>query len=645
MKTQLLKTLITILIFNATISISVKGLIIYHDVIPNATITCSGNSCNQKYNIDLNNDSVIDFELTTIHSHFNGGMGIPPFTMSAVSILPKSSNAVATDSNYVSQLIAMQSIDSSLLWHYSTGQYLKRYFQVASNPQTITGLWSNALTGYLGLKLVVGAQTYYGWLRMQINVSLSSASMTIMDFAYNSIPNQPILAGEFCATVATLSVNGNTTLCHSDSVTLSMTPGYLYLWSNGETNSEITVSPIVSTNYSVLLTDTSLNCTSTFAQQIIVLATNTSVTQICHSLISGAIIPATIQWYDCSSWQPVTGATQQTFIPSINGNYAAIISNSGCVDTTLCYNVDAVSISLSGNSSICTGDSVSISATSGFNYIWSTGETTNTITVSPSLTTNYTVAVADSALGCTTLLTQNINVNSVNASINGVTSICEGNSTTLMATGGTSYLWNTGSTTASITVSPLISTTYFVAVNNSTLGCSDSVSQQVIVNSVSASLIQTNDSLIALGGDSASIYQWIDCTSNLQIAGANSNVFISQLAGIYAAIIISNGCTDTSNCILVTTGIAEHYSSNHFSIYPNPATNTITIKIHSDETGEIQIVNTIGEIVYPKNPRGFENLAGLHDLRIDVSKFPAGMYVVRWISGENYQTQKFSVTH
>ena len=68
------------------------------------------------------------------------------------------------------------------------------------------------------------------------------------------------------------------------------------------------------------------------------------------------------------------------------------------------------------------------------------------------------------------------------ASISGNTNICQGVSTTLTASGGTSYLWDTGVTTSSITVSPSISTQYCVTVTDAN-GCTDQACVTVTVNS------------------------------------------------------------------------------------------------------------------------------------------------------------------
>ncbi|MBK9212234.1 MAG: hypothetical protein IPO14_04570 [Saprospiraceae bacterium] len=57
------------------------------------------------------------------------------------------------------------------------------------------------------------------------------------------------------------------------------------------------------------------------------------------------------------------------------------------------------------------------------------------------------------------------------------------NQAELMATGGISYEWNNGVTTANNTVSPLVTTTYTVTVTRSN-GCKSTSSVQVVVNKV-----------------------------------------------------------------------------------------------------------------------------------------------------------------
>lgn len=67
------------------------------------------------------------------------------------------------------------------------------------------------------------------------------------------------------------------------------------------------------------------------------------------------------------------------------------------------------------------------------------------------------------------------------ATISGNLNTCSGTPTTLIANGGGTYKWNTGATTAAITVNPAVNTTYIVTVTNAQ-GCSAIANQTVIVN-------------------------------------------------------------------------------------------------------------------------------------------------------------------
>jgi len=61
-----------------------------------------------------------------------------------------------------------------------------------------------------------------------------------------------------------------------------------------------------------------------------------------------------------------------------------------------------------------------------------------------------------------------------------------------------------------------------------------------------------------------------------------------------------------------------------FSIIPNPATTSITIKNHASQVGTIRIFNILGEMVYMK-----------HDVSnnpIDISNFENGLYCIQIIA-------------
>ncbi|MEM7103708.1 MAG: LamG-like jellyroll fold domain-containing protein [Bacteroidota bacterium] len=129
---------------------------------------------------------------------------------------------------------------------------------------------------------------------------------------------------------------------------------------------------------------------------------------------------------------------------------------------------------------ICDGDNAIIIAPGGFtNYLWSTGETTQSVTA---LTTDDYGVTATNASGCSASDVKRIEINAnpvANVMTSGPTILCQGETVTLTANAGTgfSYLWTNGATSQNITVSNQGS--YWVTVTNDN-NCSE-VSVPVVV--------------------------------------------------------------------------------------------------------------------------------------------------------------------
>jgi Secretion system C-terminal sorting domain len=190
MKKQLQKKLYAVIVTAMMFSANANAQIVYTDVIPDSTMNCPGsNNCSKDYNLDLNNDANTDFIINVNYFAFtqNSGVSASPINGNAVK---DTLISIYTLANPL-QLNAL--IDSNLLlnqsWNTSGG--------CLSSSGTISCLWNNLSDYYLGLRLLQSGQTYYGWVRLRVN---SSASVTIRDYAYNSIPNQAILAGQTTAT-------------------------------------------------------------------------------------------------------------------------------------------------------------------------------------------------------------------------------------------------------------------------------------------------------------------------------------------------------------------------------------------------------------------------------------------------------------
>ncbi|MCB9196294.1 MAG: PKD domain-containing protein, partial [Flavobacteriales bacterium] len=147
---------------------------------------------------------------------------------------------------------------------------------------------------------------------------------------------------------------------------------------------------------------------------------------------------------------------------------------------------------------VCYGNSTDLTVTGGSTYLWDSGETTATITVTPFDTTTYSVTVSEFECSAST----NITVNAVLSEvfISGADQICAGDATTLVANGaiGSTYQWTVGSTATSqsISANPLVDTWYSVVADLN--GCTAEDSILVQVTGVSAS-ISASDTTICAG--------------------------------------------------------------------------------------------------------------------------------------------------
>jgi hypothetical protein len=224
-------------------------------------------------------------------------------------------------------------------------------------------------------------------------------------------------------------------------------------------------------------------------------------------------------------------------------------TNSNCGNAGTCSSCFTVNplptAAITGNNTICPGASTTLTASGGTSYAWSSGQNTAAITVSPASTTTYTVTVTN-ASGCTATATRTVTINTLpTAAVTGTNTICPGASTTLTASGGTSYAWSSGQNTAAITVSPASATTYTVTVTGAN-GCTATASRTVTLNSVpNAQIIGGTEvcaggstTLFASGGTS---YLWSTgaATSSTSVTPAQTTTYTVTVTG-------ANTCTSST---------------------------------------------------------------------------------------------------
>ncbi len=275
------------------------------------------------------------------------------------------------------------------------------------------------------------------------------------------------------------------------SVDITVTGGtspYTYLWSTGAVSQDIT--GLGTGTYCVTVTDAN-GCEAFFCAVVSAYPlpiADFSATLACDdqevTFTNATSIPSGSLTYFWNFGDGDTTSDQDPIhIFTAPGTYPVTLiatSSEGCTDT-LVQNVvvnptpDATITSAGQSGSVCSGDSVVLDAPTGagYSYVWSTGDTTQSITVFTSGT--YGVTITSSAL-CDGVGEIEVGVfSSASVTISQDTTISLGFSTTLEATGGIAYEWSpVGSLdnpfSATPVASPLTNTTYTVTVTVST-GC------------------------------------------------------------------------------------------------------------------------------------------------------------------------------
>ena len=329
---------------------------------------------------------------------------------------------------------------------------------------------------------------------------------------------------------------------------------------------------------------------------------------------------------------PITGQTASTITvsPSNTTTYWVRIENTASPCTintggpTQVVTVNQPSVAptgISGTTTICSGGSTTLTASggtlgTGANYQWGTGTvvgtspiftaTNATLTVSPSSTTTYWVQIVNTASPCTPTTGGAIQVVTVNQpssapnDITGITTICNGSSTTLTALNGilgtgAHYQWGTGTvigtsalageTASTLTVSPTTNTTYWVRIESTASPCianSGGVSKLVTVNQLSiAPSGATGNTTICNGGSTTltvtggtkgagAVTEWFtgSCGSTVLFTGDSYTVSPTTNTTYYVRY---KGTCNTTTCATVTVTLSSANTISRTSAFGTDA--------------------------------------------------------------------------
>ena len=376
-------------------------------------------------------------------------------------------------------------------------------------------------------------------------------------------------------TAPSASAGSDVTICQGTSTTISGTassgtPSYSFTWDNGlGTGQSHTVSPLSTTTYTVTVTD-AIGCTDTDQVTVTVNPTPniTSVTNdptTCGGTDGNIVIngtgTGTVSWTGTSSGTSGTVTLPYTITNLSAGSYTIVFtSTTGCTSNTLNETLTEPSappqptITASGPTTFCSGQSVTLTSSASLGNTWSTGATTPSITV----TTSGTYTVTQTVSGCSSTsspITVTVNpLPPVTASAS-PTSICSGDNSTLSASGASTYTWDNGlGAGQSHTVTPASTTTYTVTGIDAN-GCTNTSSVAITVNLMPNITSVTNDPTtcggtdgnIVINGTGTGTVSWTGTSSGTSGTVTLPYTITNLSAGSYTIVFTSTtGCTSNT---------------------------------------------------------------------------------------------------
>jgi len=420
------------------------------------------------------------------------------------------------------------------------------------------------------------------WNTGETTASITVSPTETTTYTVTSSSGNCSLSDEVIVTVETspsVSLGDDITICEGEDITLTAEGNGDFLWSTGETTASITVNPTETTTYTV----TADACNTSVTDEIIVNVTpgiNLNVSDDV-SICEGESIVLTAEGNGDFLWSTGETTPSITVSPDETILYTVTVTSGSCslTDDIFVTVNELPVISLESNEvSICEGEEVTLTADSQGNLVWSTGESTSSITVSPTITTIYTVTTTSS---CSTGVTEEIIVNvspAITLDAGDDVTICSGENITLTAVGNGDFLWNTGETTASITVNPSITTVY----NVTSVSGECSLSDEVIVTVETLPSVSLGDDIAICLGENITLTASGNGNFLWNTGETTASITVNPTETTTYSVTASNPCgtSDVSDEIVITVNDLPEISAGE----------DVTI-----ETGSSTILTATGE--------------------------------------------------
>ena len=419
-----------------------------------------------------------------------------------------------------------------------------------------------------------------------------------------------------------LAVAGPTAICLGNSALFtasSPASGMTYTWSTSANTTTISVTPTVTTSYSVAATNT-VGCAGINVFTVTVNAKPTvSVTSgaICSGN-SFTIVPSGASTYTISGGSAVV-------TPTANANYNVTgTSAQGCVSSNTAVSSVTVnatpSVSVTSGA-ICAGNSFTIVPSGANTYTISGGSAV----VTPTANANYNVT-GTSTQGC---VSSNTAVSSVTVNALptvSVTSgvICAGNSFTIVGSGASTYTFSSGSAI----VSPTANANYNVT-GTSAQGCvsSNTAVSSVTVNAAPNTSAAASASAICAGqsvnftASGATTYSWNTTATTASITASPSVTTVYSVIGTNTV----TGCTKTATTSVVVNALPTVSAITSTSLTCTGQTATLTANgastytWNTSATAAVIVINPTVTTTYTVNGTDVNGCANVTTVTQNVS--------------------------
>jgi len=221
-------------------------------------------------------------------------------------------------------------------------------------------------------------------------------------------------------------------------------------------------------------------------------------------------------------------------------------------------------------------------------------------------------------------------------------SICIGETVTFTVSGTSypSYEFKNGATslqnTAATAYMSSLSATASITVEGMHNACAVfSNTSTINVVAVNATASKTDDST-AMASATGATFQWIDCGTEMAIAGETSQTLIAPASGSFKVAVNQNGCSDTSNCYSLIKSYAEINENKITSlkVYPSPANSILTVETDYIQIITLTIMDASGKVISSSSPNN-------RIVNLNVSKLPSGIYLLNVVSEKGTEVKRF----